>query len=241
MKYKLEAINKDEEDYLKDIRSYFKSSSNSIHKARNELKVIDGKVIKSFKKPSFLKSIIYSLTPSKAKRSYLYSLRLKEFSPKPLGYIEFYESGLLRDSYFVSQEFKYDFTIREVLLDFSFNDRENILKEFARFTYNLHEENILHLDFSPGNILIKKCLGGYIFKVVDLNRMTFKNLSLIDRLKNFNKLWASDDDIKIIVSEYADIINYDKKEAIRLAQNFNNQNKAIKNFKKRLKGIPVID
>ncbi len=239
--YKLEAINKDEEDYLKNIREYFKSSSNSIHKARNELKVIDGKVIKSFKKPSFLKSIIYTLTPSKAKRSYLYSLRLKEFAPKPLGYIEFYESGLLSDSYFVSQEFKYDFTIREVLLDFNFSDRENILKEFAKFSFKLHEENILHLDYSPGNILIKKEEGGYIFKIVDLNRMKFTTLTKNMRMQNFSKLWISDEDLKIVVKEYSLLYKRDEKDLIDIALSYSHSLKRRVNFKKRLKGIEVVD
>ncbi len=241
MDKKYEVIDQSYKKFILNIQNHFKANHNTIHKARNELKVIDGKVIKSFKKPSFLKSIIYSLTPSKAKRSYLYSLKLKEFAPKPLGYIEFYENGLLSDSYFVSEEFKYDFTIREVLLDKNFYDRENILKEFARFTYKLHEENILHLDYSPGNILIKKGQGRYIFKIVDVNRMRFISLSYIDRLRNFNKLWASDDDIKIIATEYAKIEKNDIEEAIQIAQKFNNKNKAIKNFKKRLKGIPVLD
>ncbi len=239
--YKLEAINKDEEDYLKNIREYFKSSSNSIHKARNELKTVDERVIKSFKKPSFLKSIIYTLTPSKAKRSYLYSLRLKEFAPKPLGYIEFYESGLLSDSYFVSEEFKYDFTIREVLLDKSFDNRENILKEFARFTYKLHEENILHLDYSPGNILIKKEEDGYIFKIVDLNRMKFTTLTKNMRMQNFSKLWISDEDLKIVVKEYSLLYKRDEKDLIDIALSYSHSLKRRVNFKKRLKGIEVVD
>ncbi len=239
--YKLEAINKDEEDYLKNIREYFKSSSNSIHKARNELKIVDGRVIKSFKKPSFLKSIIYAYSPSKAKRSYLYSLRLKEFAPKPLGYIEFYESGLLSDSYFVSQEFKYDFTIREVLLDFNFSDRENILKEFAKFSFKLHEENILHLDYSPGNILIKKEQGGYIFKIVDLNRMKFTTLTKNMRMQNFSKLWISDEDLRIVVKEYSLQYREDEKDMIDLALSYSHSLKKRVNFKKRLKGIEVVD
>ncbi len=241
MNISYEIIDYKYKDFLLNIKSNFKNSNNSIHKARNELKIIDSNVIKSFKKPLLLKSIYYTFTPSKAKRSYLYSLKLKEFAPKPVGYIEFYENGLLTDSYFVSKEFKYDFTIREVLLEKNFEDKKEILKEFAKFTFKLHEENILHLDYSPGNILIKKVKGEYIFKVVDLNRMKFTTLSLVDKLKNFNKLWANDEDIDTIVGEYAKIINYDKKEAVMIAQKFNNKNKYIKNFKKRLKGIPVVD
>ncbi len=241
MNKKYEVIDQSYKKFILNIQNHFKANHNTIHKARNELKLIDKKVIKSFKKPSFLKSIIYTLTPSKAKRSYLYSIRLKEFAPKPLGYIEFYENGLLSESYFVSEEFQYDFTIREVLLDKNFSDREKILKEFAKFTYSLHEENIFHLDYSPGNILIKKEKDEYVFKIVDVNRMKFMVLSFADRLKNFNKLWASDEDIKIIASEYAKIVEEDRDKAIKIAQKYNNQNKAIKNFKKRLKGIPVVD
>ncbi len=239
--YKLEAIDENEENFLKNIRDYFKKSENSIHKARNELKIIDGKVIKSFKKPSFLKSIIYTLTPSKAKRSYLYSIRLKEFAPKPLGYIEFYERGLLGDSYFVSEEFKYDFTIREVLLDKNFSEKEEILKEFARFTFGLHEENILHLDYSPGNILIKKEQGGYIFKVVDLNRMKFTTMTKNMRMQNFSKLWISDEDLKRVIKEYSLLYNEDEKDLIDLALRYSHSLKRKVNFKKRLKGIEVVD
>jgi len=239
--YKLEVIEDRYKDFLIAIKEHFKKSKNSIHKARNELKIIDEKVVKSFKKPSLLKSIIYSLTPSKAKRSFYYSLKLKEFAPTPIGYIEFYKSGLLQESFFVAKKFDYDFTIREVLLDCDFKDREIILREFARFTFKLHESNVLHLDYSPGNILIKKEQGGFSFKVVDLNRMKFKELSVNERLKNFNKLWASDEDIDTIISEYANLVGIEKKDAVKLAQRYNQKNKNIKNLKKRIKGIPVVD
>ncbi len=64
----------------------------------------------------------------------------------------------------------------------------------------LHKNNILHLDYSPGNILIKEADGRHIFKIVDINRMIFKNLSLDERLKNFYMLWAKDEDMMNFVS-----------------------------------------
>ena len=179
-------------DFILNIQSHFNNNTQTIHKARNELKIIQYKdletVVKSFKTPNLLRRIIYTyFRDSKAKKSYDNSVKLQNFTPKPIGYIEFFQNGLINESYFISEKFEYDFTIREPLLDNTFKDREEIFKEFARFTFRLHQNNILHQDYSPGNILIKKENTGYIFKVVDINRMEFKELSLNDRLKNFNK------------------------------------------------------
>lgn len=233
-------------DFLLSIQSSFIKNTQSIHKARNELKIISyndlATVVKSFKVPSLLRRIVYTyFRDSKAKKSYDYSIRIKDFTPKPIGYIEFYSASLLEESYFISEEFNYDFTIREPLLDSNFKDRIIILQAFARFTYELHENEILHQDYSPGNILIKNVSDTYIFKIVDINRMEFHTLSLDERLKNFNKLWASDDDIYTIAHEYANISNEDQSACIEIAQNYNTKHKNKINMKKRLKGISVVD
>jgi len=149
-----------EEKYIKllqDIRSYFKKSEQSIHKARNEIKILDYDseqlVVKSFKIPNFFNKIVYTFFRStKAEKSYNNSVKIIKFVPKPIGYIEFKSFGLLHDSYFISKIFDYNFTIREVLLDKNFEDRVNIFKLFAKFTLELHEDGILHKDYSPGNI-----------------------------------------------------------------------------------------
>ena len=234
------------QDFLLNIKSYFNDSSQTIHKARNELKIINydniDTVVKSFKVPNILRKIIYTyFRDSKAKKSYEYSLRIKEFTPQPIGYIEFYTTGLIDDSYFISEKFDYDFTIREPLLDSKFEDRDEIFKAFARFTYSLHQNNILHQDYSPGNILIKKSSDGFVLKIVDINRMDFKELTLDERLKNFNKLWANDDDIKTMAKEYALVSNKDARNCIKIAQNYNTKHKNKINMKKRLKGIEVVD
>ncbi len=228
------------------IQSYFKDSSHSIHKARNEIKIIEYDnqkfVVKSFKIPHIVNKIVYSFfRNSKAKKSYDNAIKISPFVPKAIAYIEFKKFGLIHDSYFISNQFDYDFTIREPLLDLEFKDREKIFQEFADFTYQLHEENIYHLDYSPGNILIKQEKDNYIFKIVDINRMEFKKLTLEERLKNFSKLWAKDEDMSIIVKEYAKIINKDEKYCIKKAIHFSQKNKDFKNLKKRLKGKEVVD
>lgn len=120
-KYEINKDYKKYEDFLINIKKEFEDNQNSIHKARNEIKVINHQnidlVVKSFKVPNFLNKIIYTFfRSSKAKKSYDYALKIGSFTPKPIGYIEFYENSTLDESYFVSEKFDYDFTIREPLL-----------------------------------------------------------------------------------------------------------------------------
>jgi len=231
---------------VENIQSHFQNATNSIHKARNEIKVIEYEaqklVIKSFKIPHFINKVVYSFfRDSKARKSYNNSLKIGDFAPKAIGYIEFKKFGLLDESYFISENFDYDFSIREPLLDVNFPEREALFEAFVDFTYALHEQGIYHLDYSPGNILIKHEENSYVFKIVDINRMQFKTLSLEERLKNFSKLWAKDEDMRSIVKSYAKRIKEDEKFCIEKAIYFSQKNKDFKNFKKRLKGKKVVD
>ena len=232
--------------FILNIQSHFSENTQTIHKARNELKVISYQniqtIVKSFKTPNLLRRVVYTyFRDSKAKKSYDNSIKLQELTPKPIGYIEFFQNGLINESYFISEKFDYDFTIREPLLDDSFEDKEEIFKEFARFTFRLHQNNILHQDYSPGNILIKKENGGYIFKVVDINRMEFRELSLNERVQNFNKLWANDEQISIIAKEYAKTCSEDENKCIKLALQYNTKHKNKMRLKRRLKGKKIVD
>ena len=104
------------------------------------------------------------------------------------------------------------------------------------FSSALHDDDVLHLDYSAGNILVKEDGNKYIFKVVDLNRMIFKKLTLDERLKNFNMLWASNEAMKIIAIKYAKINNLDVNMVIKKALYFSFRLKLFKNFKKLIKG-----
>ena len=246
MKFALNPLyEKEFKPFLFEIKKQFQHNENSIHKARNELKIIPFNgiqtVVKSFKIPNIINKIAYTyLRDSKAKKSYEYSLKLKEFTPKPIGYIEFFHYGLLDESYFISEKFAYDFTIREPLLNKAFPNREKIFQAFARFTLELHQNNIFHNDYSPGNILIKEKNDTYIFKIVDINRMKFFPLNEAARAQNFAKLWADDVDLEIIAQEYGKYHNV-SQDFTQQVLYYSNKNKKIKNFKKRLKGKPVND
>ncbi len=232
-------------NFLKNIKEHFTQNNHTLHKARNEIKVLEHAqqkvVVKAFKIPHFLNRIVYSFfRKSKAKKSYEYSVKICEFVPKPIGYIEFYKGGLLHQSYFISEYFDYDFTIREPLLDKSFPKREAIFRAFARFTLELHNAQIFHNDYSPGNILIKEENEAFVFKIVDINRMSFFELDEKARAKNFSKLWASDEVLSIVANEYQK--HYSCSDEFKETMlTLNQKHKNRKNFKKRLKGVPVVD
>ena len=231
---------KDLKEFLLDIKKHFENDDHTIHKARNEIKIIPyrGKnfVVKSFKKPSALKALYYAKNPSKAKRSFEYARKLGELTPEPIGYIEFYENSRLAESFYVSEHFAYNYTMKEVLRDPDFQNRTEVLEAFAVFSSKLHDLGVLHKDYSAGNILIKEENEGYIFKIVDLNRMAFKTLTLDERLQNFDMLWASSEHMRIIATKYAQVNDLDTDRVVKKALYYSFRLKLFKNFKKLLKG-----
>ena len=234
-------------DLIQNIRVYFSEAKNSIWDKRNKIKIIsfdkEDITIKSFKIPHFINKIAYTLfRASKAKRSYNNSMKILDFVPNPIGYAEYKKFGLLHDSYFLCEKYAYDFTIREPLVQHDFVDRENIFKQFAVFTHALHMQGVKHLDYSPGNILIKKMSDDtYEFKIIDVNRMAFKVLTHEEQIQNFSKLWARDEDLTYMVKAYVKCIGMDERKAISIALHASQTHKDKKNFKKRLKGRKVVD
>jgi len=231
-----EVINNTYSELVHNIESYFSQSTEIMHKARNEIKIVEYQgqklVIKSFKRPNFINRIAYALgKDSKAKKSYTYALQLDDCTPKPIAYIEFFKGSFVKQSYFIAEHFDYDFTIREVLLDPDFENREPIFQAFATFTKVLHDKGILHHDYSPGNILIQQQNNTYTFKIVDINRMQFKILSRQERVANFAKLWANEHDLEIIMRYYSED-SEDLKKAIAYSSAHKNKKKIKKKIKK---------
>ena len=205
---------KDKSDILDLVNDFDRSGIELGNQKRNTIKLFNiGKRkinIKSFKSPNFINSLIYdTFRKSKAQRSYEYAnklINLGVLTPLPIAYIQNSSFIRLKQSYYISEHLDYDFTFREISRDLSFDDSVNALKAFTRFTYNLHEKGINFLDHSPGNTLIKKDRSGYDFYLVDLNRMEFKQMTLLDRMKNFSRLSHSEDVVKIMSCEYANCI-----------------------------------
>jgi RIO-like serine/threonine protein kinase len=183
--------------------------------------------------PSAINSFIYTyLKKSKAWRAYEYGLKIKKFTPKVIARIEYFQP-LLGKSYLICEKFDADFNMQAPLFK-QHPDKDTILKQFAKFVFNLHKDNIIHHDLSPGNVLIKSSKQGYQFQIIDINRMVFKILNNKERAKNFSKLWASNEDLLIILSAYAKVANLDEN-FINLGLFYNQRNKNRKNRKLKIK------
>ncbi|PKQ68843.1 hypothetical protein BZG01_03020 [Labilibaculum manganireducens] len=231
-------------DFVKKLPSVFEKEGDCIYTGRNTIKTFKHKGllinVKSFKVPHFINKIAYAwFRGSKAKHSYEYGmeiLRRGANTPKPIAVVEVLKNGLFNKSYYVSVHNNYDFTIRD-LIGFEFPDKENILKQFAVFTYEkLHKNGIHHLDYSRGNILItKKGNGKYDFSIVDINRLKFEKMGYLKGLKNFSQIWASEDELEIVAREYARINNRNEDEAFQLLIKFDIAHKSKIKQKKFLK------
>lgn len=232
------------ESLFKDLDKNFNSTGELIYSGRNVIKTFQMHDIilnvKSFKVPHFINKIAYAwLRGSKAKHSYEYGLEILKRganTPEPVAVLEVLKNGLFNKSYYISIHHKYDFTIRD-LIGFKFPDKENLLKQFAVFTYEkLHENGIHHLDYSRGNILISKLDDGkYSFSIVDINRLKFEKMDYYKGLKNFSQLWADEDELEIVAREYAHINNQNEQEAVDLLIQWNKDHKNKINKKLEIK------
>ena len=229
-------------ELCENIEEYFKSSKRVLLESRNIVKIInyqgDELVVKSFKVPNFINKIAYRfIRDSKAKRSYhngLKLLKLGIFNPKPIAYIEEF-APLFNRSFYICEKFDFDFEIRDIFLDENFNNRWEILEEFAKFSFDLHQKGVYHIDYSPGNVLIKKKKNSYKFALVDLNRIKFINFTDDLRFKNLSRFSANEKDTKYLAETYSKIAGIDTEYAIkRLFFHHNRHQQKIKR-KRRLK------
>ena len=201
--------------------------------------------IKSFKVPNLINKIAYKyFRKSKARRSFEFAnilLENKIGTPQPIAYFENSNFLGLKDSYYVSEHLDCDLTFRELVEIPDFPENEIILRQFTRFSYDLHQKGIEFLDHSPGNTLVKKGNNGnYEFFLVDLNRMAFHDaMSFEVRMKNLCRLTPKKEMVAIMSNEYA-IISGESEELInkmlwKMTADFQFKFYRKKRLKKKLK------
>jgi hypothetical protein len=133
-----------------------------------------------------------------------------------------------------------DLTFRELTTDLNYPDHETILRQFVRFSFNLHENGIEFLDHTPGNTLIKKNgEGNYNFFLVDLNRMQFhKSMTLKQRIVNLSKLTPKRELVEVMSDEYAKLYGRPYEEVLQMmiveTESFRNRFHRKKRLKKKL-------
>ncbi|WP_316634127.1 lipopolysaccharide kinase InaA family protein [uncultured Flavobacterium sp.] len=189
---------------------------------RNTIRLfdLDGRTIniKSFKIPNLINVFVYKyFRKSKARRSFEYAVILLEKgigTPEPIAFLENFNGLGLKDSYYVSEHLVTELTYRELVEISDYPDHENILRQFTKFSFDLHQKGIEFLDHSPGNTLIKKGLDNkYEFFLVDLNRMNFhESMNFEQRMNNLRRLTDKEEMIEVMSNEYSKLYK-EKTEA----------------------------
>lgn len=213
---------KELEPFIAGLPRTFGSEGVCIYKGRNELRRFEVNgyrlVVKSYKRPNPVNRLVYGvLRPSKAERAYAYGLALRHSgfgTPRPVGFLTCRKGLLFDRSYSVSMESACPYTFRDLDKRPS-GRRDEVLKAIALFTARLHEQQILHHDYSGGNILFDDLPKDIPVEIIDLNRMTFhKKVGLEEGCKNFERLPGTDDMLEIMGAAYAQARGFDPELCI---------------------------
>ena len=232
------------EAFVEQLPSKFTNQGETIQDRRNIIKVVNYEGlnlnIKRYRVPIFINRIIYTFfRKTKAYRAYNNALIVidKGFeTPTPIAYIEDYKNGLLSLSYFVSTQLTNVKEIREYYFSKVIGS-EIFLKSFAQYTARLHNNGILHLDYSPGNVLISESDGNYNFSLVDINRMKFCDIDIEIGCENFCRLFEYDEVFTYIAKTYAKERGFDSQECSELMLHYKHQFERKKERKEKIKNL----
>ena len=176
--------------------------------------------VKSFHEPHFLNKYIYSWgwRVPKGMRAWTYPRILREKgieTPEEVAYVEERHHGLLGLSYFISIQCPYPHRLYEVALNGS-SSYDDLAVALGSFTAMMHEREVMHRDFSPGNILWDKLKDGYHFSLVDINRMYFGPVSVEQGCANFVRLWGDKHFFTLLAQAYAKGRGAHEEDCVRM-------------------------
>lgn len=210
-----------------DLPGSFGTRGVTLHSGRNLIRTAEigdpagnpiAVVVKSFRVPDRPRGFAYAhLRPSKARRSLAHAEKLIGLgigTPDPVAYIECVDAGCLRESYYISCHWLHDVDLTDVLYrKGTLGARtDSLLEHIARFTFLLHENGVQHLDYNPGNLLVRTNGRHFDFALVDLNRLRFHPLRTDERIWGLVRLTTSVDYLRIIGRAYAGLHRVDAGE-----------------------------
>ena len=217
---------KDLKEFVAQIPRRLEQEGRTVHQGRNLIKVFDGPHdmeinVKRYCIPVGINRLVYSLGIRKAKglRGYQYPRVLLEKgieTPDPIAYIEDRKYGLITYSYLITVQS----TLQHTLYEFGNATKEQwlpMVEPLAAFAAKIHEQNLMHRDFSPGNVLWEVINGTYHFSVVDINRMYFGEVDMKQGCKNFARLWGPKEFFCELIRAYAKNRHFNEDEALRIA------------------------
>ena len=213
--------------FIQQLPQLFDHQGVTIYQKRNTVKVLAYNTlqlnVKKYHTPISINKIVYSTGIRKPKglRAYQYAATLLKnniSTPEPVAYIENRKHGLINDSYLVTIQLDNRYTLYEIP-QMTPEQYTPIADALGKYTAEMHQKNILHKDYSPGNILFQQNNNQYNFTIVDINRMYFGHVSTKKGLRNLRKLWGTKDFFTLVVKAYAKQRNINTQKAVEFALN----------------------
>jgi tRNA A-37 threonylcarbamoyl transferase component Bud32 len=136
------------------------------------------------------------------------------------------------ESYYIAEYYEHQ-TLKELLHDNK--TKSGTAKQLANFTFSLHLSEVLHPDYSVGNILCRNTNDILSFALVDLNRIKFGTVSLQKGFLNFHTLDISNEIMDILIVEYANLAKLNTTEAQRIFYNYRKSISRKSKIRKKLK------
>ena len=213
------------ETFAASMPQIFEHEGEVIYRGRNLIKTMtapDGTLVnvKRYHQPSGPNRLIYSwgLRESKGSRAFRYPaiLAAKDIgTPDAIALVEERNSlGLLGYSYLITVHSPYPYTLY-AMGDAKEGEYEALAEALGRFAAHLHEQEVLHKDFTPGNILWSHDADGYHFALVDINRMAFGPVSSKTGLATLCRLWGPKAFVRLTAESYAQARGYDVATAVQ--------------------------
>ena len=229
-------------DFIAQVPTLFDKGGTLLHNARNQIRVFDVEKrsvnIKKYCIAPIVNRLLYSWNwrSPKAVSTYRNALKILEkgFStPRPYGYILERKGGILGFSYFISEQI-------EDMQPVGYAEHpDELIKAIAQLTADMHQKGLLHIDYTPNNILFSQKDGKYVFSLVDINRFHFYNhpVPLGAALTNLMKPFHDDRQLTKFVKFYAGFRGLDPNLYKKVLRRRHLRN-AYDDFKKKLKKLP---
>ena len=217
-------------DSIAELPDRLLDQGDTLHSGRNLIKTLTMTspglepvevAVKAFAVPALPRGFVYAhLRQSKALRSMLNAQKLVEFeiqTPDPIACIEYQDSGCLRCSYYVCRYWPHDRDLPALLYGRAPRrlDTGALLHQLTQFTIAQHNRGVLHLDYNPGNILVRTTGTQFDFALVDLNRVRFSPPDMKDRISGLVRLTTVIEYMGIIGRHYARLHGTDPQDFCR--------------------------
>ncbi len=223
------------DSFVRQLPATFDQSGELIYDSRNKVRLftVNGQfiVVKRYKVPLLHQRIDYTFfRPSKAKRAYIFGMRLLSMgisTPDPIAYIEDFCGGLFCQGYFIST-FCGDPDLR--VLREAPHSHDQLMTAFVHFLVDMHKKGFIHGDTNLSNFLYHPDSSSYRYHIttIDTNRSHFSSSpSSKECLKSLMRITHERMVLRKIVGEYACMRGWNVEESVDYII------KSIENFEKR--------